>query len=66
MSSACIVEVAPPASRLAWIHDVRTALEADGIGWAMWDYHEGFGVAVKDKDGKSVVDPDTVKALGLQ
>ncbi len=59
-------EVAPPASRLAWLHDVRTALEADGIGWAMWDYHEGFGVAVKDQDGKSVVDPDTVEALGLK
>lgn len=59
-------EVAAPASRTAWLHDVRTALEADGIGWAMWDYHEGFGVAVKDKDGKSVVDPDTVEALGLK
>ena len=59
-------EAAPPASRLAWLHDVRSALEADGIGWAMWDYHEGFGVAVKDKDGKSVVDPDTVEALGLK
>jgi aryl-phospho-beta-D-glucosidase BglC (GH1 family) len=58
-------EVTAPASRLAWLHDVRTALEADGIGWAMWDYHNGFGVAVKDKDGKSVVDPDTVEALGL-
>ncbi len=57
--------VAPPASRLAWLHDVRTALEADGIGWAMWDYHNGFGVAVKDASGKSIVDPETVKALGL-
>jgi hypothetical protein len=45
---------------------VRTALEADSIGWAMWDYHNGFGVAVRDKDGKSVVDPQTVKALGLK
>jgi hypothetical protein len=31
----------------------------------MWDYHNGFGVAVKDKDGKSVVDPGTVETLGL-
>jgi aryl-phospho-beta-D-glucosidase BglC (GH1 family) len=59
-------EVTAPASRLAWLHDVRTALEADGIGWAMWDYHNGFGVAVKDKDGKSVVDPETAEALGLK
>jgi hypothetical protein len=44
---------------------VRTALEADGIGWAMWEYHNGFGVAVKDANGKSVVDPGTVEALGL-
>lgn len=58
-------KAAPVESRLRWIEDVRTALEADGIGWAMWDYHNGFGVAVKDKDGKSVVDPETVKALGL-
>jgi endoglucanase len=58
--------VAPPQSRLAWLHDVRTALEVDGIGWAMWDYHNGFGVAVKDANGKSIVDPDTVAALGLK
>jgi aryl-phospho-beta-D-glucosidase BglC (GH1 family) len=57
---------ADPVSRTNWIRDVRTALEADSIGWAMWDYHNGFGVAVKDKDGKSVVDPQTVQALGLK
>jgi endoglucanase len=57
--------VTEPSSRLAWLRDVRTALEADGIGWAMWDYHNGFGVAVKDALGKSVVDPGTVEALGL-
>ena len=39
--------VTEPASRNAWIHDVRTALEADGIGWAMWDYHGGFDVAAR-------------------
>lgn len=59
-------EVTEPTDRLRWIHDVRTALEANGIGWAMWDYHNGFGVAVKDASGKSVVDPGTVEALGLK
>jgi endoglucanase len=59
-------EFAPPASRAAWLHDVRTALESDSIGWAMWDYDEGFGVAVKDKSGRPIVDPDTVDALGLK
>ena len=28
-------EAVDPVSRNAWIHVVRTALEADGIGWAM-------------------------------
>jgi aryl-phospho-beta-D-glucosidase BglC (GH1 family) len=56
-----------PASRNAWIHDVRTALEADGIGWAMWDFHSGFDVAPRDREtGKSVPDPLTVEALGLK
>ena len=59
-------QVVEPADRLRWIHDVRTALEANSIGWAMWDYHNGFGVAVKDANGKSVVDPGTVEALGLK
>lgn len=54
-----------PASRNRWIHDVRTALEADGIGWAMWDFHGGFGVATR-QGGKSVPDPATVEALGLK
>ena len=53
-----------PESRNRWIHDVRTALEADGIGWDMWDFHGGFGVATRE-GGKSVPDPATVKALGL-
>jgi endoglucanase len=58
--------VADPVSRTNWIRDVRTALEADQIGWAMWDYDNGFGVAVRDAEGKPVVDPQTVAALGLK
>jgi endoglucanase len=53
-----------PASRNRWISDVRTALEADGIGWDMWDFHGSFGVAIK-RNGKSIPDPATVRALGL-
>jgi len=53
-------------SRMNWIHDVRTALEADGIGWTMWDYRGGFGVVFK-KDGQpAVVDTAVVDALGLK
>jgi aryl-phospho-beta-D-glucosidase BglC (GH1 family) len=52
-------------SRTAWLHDVRTSLEADGIGWAMWDYRSDFGVVSK-KDGEPAKpDPATVEALGL-
>jgi endoglucanase len=59
-------EHADAASRNTWIQDVRTALEADHIGWAMWDYRGGFGVVLK-KDG-SPAEPDTatVEALGLK
>ena len=55
-----------PVSRANWLHDVRTALEADGIGWAMWDYRGNFGVVTKEKGQPAQVDDSVVKALGLQ
>jgi aryl-phospho-beta-D-glucosidase BglC (GH1 family) len=55
----------PIESRLAWLKDVRTALEAEGIGWSMWDYAGGFRVVVK-KDGKVTPDAAVVAALGLE
>ena len=55
---------APADARLRWIEDVRTALERHRIGWAMWDYAGGFGVAVR-KDGRAEPDPQTAAALGL-
>jgi endoglucanase len=58
--------VAPPASRMQWIHDVRTALEADGIGWTMWDYRGGFGVVWKQDGQPAKVDNAVVEALGLK
>jgi hypothetical protein len=36
-------------SRINWIKDVRTALEADRIGWTMWDYRSGFRVGSWDR-----------------
>jgi PAS domain-containing protein len=54
-----------PESRTNWLHDVRTALEADGIGWAMWDYRGGFGVVHKQDGQPAQVDEAVVKALGL-
>ncbi len=55
---------ADPKDRVAWLRDVRTALEKHGIGWAMWEYHGGFGV-VTSENGQATPDEATVKALGL-
>lgn len=57
--------VTPEASRMQWIHDVRTALEKDGIGWTMWDYRGGFGVVWKTEGQPAKVDEKVVEALGL-
>jgi hypothetical protein len=56
---------ANPQDRNGWIKDVRTSLEQHNIGWTMWDYSDNFGVAIK-KDGKAVMDAETVKALGMK
>lgn len=50
--------------RLRWVHDVRTALEQNGIGWTMWDYRGGFGVVTK-KAGSTTPDEELLRALGL-
>lgn len=56
---------ADPQMRAQWLHDMRLALEANGIGWNMWDYRASFGLAT-DVNGKRVADPLVVKALGLK
>ena len=53
-----------PKDRAAWLTDVRAALEKRGIGWAMWEYHGGFGV-VTSENGQPVPDASTLRALGL-
>src|ERR1700722_19709817 len=58
-------DYADPTDRDAWLHDVRTALERNGIGWTMWDYSGSFGVVTK-KDGKTVVDDGAVRGLGMK
>jgi aryl-phospho-beta-D-glucosidase BglC (GH1 family) len=54
-----------PMDRARWISDVRRALEQYNIGWTMWDYSGGFGVATKP-NGKAVPDENTLRALGLK
>ena len=60
-----------PQDRARWLHDVRTTLEHDGIGWNMWDYGArdeggGFGVVNGPKEGPNAPDDVTVEALGLK
>jgi endoglucanase len=57
-------DYADPQDRAAWIHDVRTSLERQGMGWTMWDYSGSFGVVTKN-DGRNVPDEVTLRALGL-
>lgn len=52
------------ADRLAWLHDMRVALEKHNIGWTMWDYAGGFAVVDK-ANGEAQRVPDLLKALGL-
>ena len=58
--------VTPVDSRMNWIRDVRTAFEADSIGWTMWDYRGGFGVVWKQDGQPAKVDDKVVEALGLK
>ncbi|MFZ2099955.1 MAG: cellulase family glycosylhydrolase, partial [Oricola sp.] len=55
--------VADDGSRLRWLAAVRKAAEDHGIGWALWDYFEGFGLLADN--AARIVDPGTAAALGL-
>jgi aryl-phospho-beta-D-glucosidase BglC (GH1 family) len=55
---------ADPAMRAAWLHDTRTALEEQDIGWAVWDYQGSFAVVTKT-NGKAVPITAVANALGL-
>jgi aryl-phospho-beta-D-glucosidase BglC (GH1 family) len=57
-------DTADPASRARWIGDVRSALEANHIGWAMWDYRGNFGVVTRT-DTEITPDDAILTALGL-
>jgi len=57
-------DTAPPDSRARYIEAVRSALEANHIGWAMWDWGGNFGLVTKTS-GHLTVDPAIARALGL-
>ena len=57
-------DTAPPDSRARYIEAVRSALEANHIGWAMWDWSGNFGLVTRS-DGRPTIDPAIAKALNL-
>ncbi len=57
-------EFVPRDARLRWLHDVRTVLEENGIGWTIWDYAGDFGV-VTGGPGARRPDTEVLTALGL-
>ena len=48
--------------RLRWLGAVRAAAERHCVGWAHWEYADGFGF-VQRVDGREVPDPAVVDAL---
>ena len=57
------------ASRYRWMADVRNALEANGIGWTLWDYTDIFGITAESSQsnrvGNRTIELDALQALGL-
>ena len=55
-----------PEHRANWFRDFGQVLAENRIGWAVWGWDEGFGLARKKVDGKPVVDGVVARALGLK
>jgi endoglucanase len=56
----------PPATRLAWISAMRSALAANGIGWALWGYDDSMGFDIHpDRSPRLPLNPALLRALGL-
>ena len=56
------------SSRLAWIRDMRLALEQNNIPWAMWEYDNGFGLTTYSNNDRSKPETDEgiLISLGLK
>lgn len=50
------------ASRVRWVHDVRAAAEANGVGWTYWEADQGFGF-VADRATTVGIDNAMIEAL---
>jgi endoglucanase len=54
-----------PASREAWLHDVRSEAERRGFGWSLWSLSGYGGMTLVATDGGTTLDPVSLRALGL-
>ena len=55
-----------PEHRANWFRDFGQVLAENHIGWGVWGWDEGFGLARRMVDGKPVVDAVVAQALGLK
>jgi endoglucanase len=53
------------ADRAAWLADVRSCLEENGIAWSLWDYAGSFGLFEPGTAGNVQTDVDTAAAAAL-
>jgi endoglucanase len=53
---------APAAARVAWVRAGRKAAERHCIGWAHWDYADGFGFVAR-RGGTEAIDAGVADAL---
>lgn len=53
------------ADRAAWLADVRSCLEENGIAWSLWDYAGSFGLFEPGTTGNVETDVDTAAAAAL-
>ena len=45
----CYQRTVAPEDRCRYLHDVRTALEKEGIGWAYWSYNETLTIMTPER-----------------
>jgi hypothetical protein len=56
-------QAAEPADRRRWTRQVRELIEAEGFGWAYWNYFDRMGLVIDDRGRQ--LDGELVSALGL-
>ena len=62
-----VIHALDPASRLAWMSEVRRDAEQLGLGWALWGYDDVMGFNLPRLPGeRPALDPGVLRALGLQ